>query len=172
MKKRKIAVTEQAETITRALQKGAFLNTKAGEKTNSMVIGWGHVGRIWERDVFIAYVRESRYTRQLLDANPEFTVSVPIHGFSREAFAICGTKSGRDMDKIAASGLTLEAPEVISVPGIREFPLTLECRVVYRQKQDASLLPEDIRRNFYGADGSEHVAYYGEIVAAYLLEED
>ena len=172
MNRKYINPLEHSGEIAQALKKGVFLTTKNGDKVNSMVIGWGHVGRIWERPVFIAFVRDCRYTWEMLEANPEFTVNVPIHGYDRKAFAICGTKSGRDMDKIAASGLTLEAPEVISVPGIREFPLTLECRVVYRQKQDASLLPEDIRRKFYGADGSEHVAYYGEIVAAYLLEED
>lgn len=69
---------------------------------------------------------------RLLDANPEFTVNVPINGFSKEAFAICGTKSGRDMDKIKEANLTLVEPEEISVPAIKEFPLTLECRVIYR----------------------------------------
>jgi flavin reductase (DIM6/NTAB) family NADH-FMN oxidoreductase RutF len=78
--------------------------------------------------------------------------------------------SGRDMDKISEAGLTLEEPEKISVPGIREFPLTLECRVLYKEEQDASKLPEDIRRQFYSIEKSEHTAYYGEIVAAYMIE--
>ena len=95
-----------------------------------MVIGWGYIGRVWERPVFIAYVRTSRYTSELIDSNPEFTVNVPVNGFTKEAFALCGSKSGRDMDKISMAGLSLVEPEVISVPAIKEFPLTLECRVV------------------------------------------
>ena len=83
---------------------------------------------------------------------------------------ICGTKSGREMDKIAEAGLTLEDPEVITVPGIREFPLTLECRVIYTERQDASKLPEDIREQFYSIETSEHTVFYGEIVAAYVIE--
>ncbi len=110
MVKKPIDVNEYAGVITKALERGAFLTTRDGDKVNSMVIGWGHIGRIWELPVFVAYVRDNRYTRQLLDRNPEFTVNVPIHGFSREAFAVCGAKSGRDVDKIAAAGLTLEAP--------------------------------------------------------------
>jgi hypothetical protein len=47
----------------------------------------------------------------------------------------------------------------------------LECRVIYREEQDASRLPEDIRRQFYTIETSEHISYYGEIVAAYLIEE-
>ena len=74
------------------------------------------------------------------------------------------------MDKIAAAGLTLEEPEVIIVPGIREFPLTLECRVLYQEEQDASKLPEEIRRQFYSIETSEHTAFYGEIVSAYIIE--
>ena len=130
MKKRAVEVTEVANIINEKLRKGAFLTSKSGDKVNSMVIGWGHIGRVWERPVCIAYVRTSRYTSELIDSNPEFTVNVPVNGFKKEAFALCGSKSGRDMDKISMAGLSLVEPEVISVPAIKEFPLTLECRVV------------------------------------------
>ena len=171
MNKRKIEITEYTDVITSALKKGVFLTSKVGDKVNTMVIGWGHVGRIWERPVFIAYIRDIRYTREMLDINPEFTVNIPVNGFSKEAFAICGTDSGRNMDKIKEAGLTPVIPEVISVPGIKEFPLTLECRVIYRQEQDASRLPEDIRRQLYTIETEDHIAYYGEIVSAYMIEE-
>ena len=171
MNKRRIDALAYSDEIAQALKKGVFLTTKNGDKINSMVIGWGHIGRIWERSVFVAYVRDRRYTREMLDANPEFTVNVPVNGFDRSAFAVCGTKSGRDMDKIAEAGLTPVEPEVISVPGLREFPLTLECRVIYREEQDASRLPEEIREKFYSIEPSEHIAYFGEIKAAYVIEE-
>ena len=172
MKKTSINVNEYANVITGALRRGIFLTTKAGEKVNSMVIGWGHIGRIWERPVFVAYVRDSRYTREMLDRNPEFTVNVPVNGMDRTAFEICGMKSGRDMDKIAEAGLTPVEPQVISVPGLKEFPLTLECRVIYREEQDSSRLPQEIRDKFYPAEaGGDHVSYYGEIAAAYLIED-
>ena len=171
MTKRKIDVTEYANVINKELERGVFLTTKASEKVNSMVIGWGHIGRIWERPVFIAFIRDSRYSREMLDANPEFTVNVPINGFNKKAFAVCGTKSGRDMNKITEAGLTLVDPEKISVPAIREFPLTLECRVIYRQEQNAASLPEEIRRQFYTIETEDHITYYGEIVDAYIIED-
>lgn len=170
MAKRKISITECADTVTECLKKGVFLTTKAGDKINTMVIGWGHIGRIWERPVFITYVRDGRYTYEMLEQNPEYTVNVPINGFDKNAFRICGTQSGREKDKISEAGLTPVEPEIITVPGIREFPLTLECRVLYKEKQDASKLPEDIRKQFYSIDTSEHIAFYGEIVAAYIIE--
>lgn len=171
MKKRKIDALAYSNEIAQSLKKGAFLTTKYGSKVNSMVIGWGHIGRVWSRPVFIAYVRKSRFTRELLDSNPEFTVNVPIHGFDKKAFDICGSMSGRDMDKIAEAGLTLVEPEEISVPAIKEYPLTLECRVIYRQEEDTSKLPEIIQKQYYDIENDEHIAYYGEIAAAYVIED-
>jgi len=170
MYKKQVDITDHADAITKALKRGVFLTTKVGEKVNSMVIGWGHVGRVWERPVFIAYVRKNRFTREMLDMNPEFTVNIPLGSVDRKAFAVCGSKSGRDMDKIAEAGLTLVAPDVISVPAILEMPLTLECRVIYRQEQDAAQLPQDIRRQFYAIETDDHILYYGQIEAAYVIE--
>lgn len=172
MKKKQIDVFDYANEITKALRRGVLLTAKDGDKVNSMAIGWGHVGRIWERPVFVAYVRDCRYTREMLDRNPEFTVNVPLNGFDKKAFAACGTKSGRDTDKIAEAGLTPVGPEVVSVPGLKEFPLTLECRVIYREEQDASRLPDEIRRRFYSVETQDHISYFGEIVAAYIIEEE
>lgn len=171
MNKRMINIDEYSQTILSALKRGVYMTTKSGDKVNSMVIGWGHVGRIWERPVFVAYVRDCRYTRELLDMNPEFTVNVPLEGFNKEAFAICGTKSGRDIDKISEAGLTLVEPDKISVPGIKEFPLTLECKVLYREEQHAERLPDDIKAKFYTIETADHISYYGEIVAGYIIED-
>ena len=69
---------------------------------------------------------------------------------------------------------------MISVPGIKELPLTLECKVIYKQKQDLSAVPADILARYYpevpggdfaGENRDFHYAYYGEIVGAYLIEE-
>ena len=92
---------------------------------------------------------------------------------------LAGVKSGRDMDKIKELGLTLEEPETISVPGIKEFPLTLECRVVYKQQQKSEMLlpeynekfyPQDVDGLFHGANKDYHVMYFGYIVDAYIIK--
>lgn len=175
MNKRRIDVAEVAGDIVKALPAGILMTTKAGDKVNSMVIGWGMVGYNWRKHVFTAVVRESRFTRTLLDANPEFTINIPVGPADKKAIAVCGAKSGRDMDKIAEAGLTLVEPEVISVPGIKEFPLTLECRVIYRQEQDpAGMMPEMIE-SFYPVEESGkrdlHTTYIAEIVDCYMIED-
>ncbi len=171
MTKRKIDFRDYAGDIIRALRPGILITTKVGDKVNSMTIGWGTLGVIWERPVFVAYVRQQRYTREILDQYREFTVNVPVGDFPRRALGVCGSKSGRDMDKIAAAGLTPVEPEVIGVPGLKEFPLTLECRVLYRQEQESDQFKDEITRQFYTIETGDHICYYGEIVAAYIIED-
>lgn len=174
MTKKKINAADYAGDIIKALPRGILLTTKAGDKVNSMVIGWGTIGVNWGKPVFIAYVRESRYTHELLDQNPEFTINVPMGDFDRRILAVCGTKSGRNMDKLAACGLTPIEPETITVPGLKEFPLTLECRVIYRQDQKIALFDDAMREGWYPVEDNGkrdfHTTYYGEIVDAYILE--
>ena len=156
--------------------KGILLTTKGSTGVNTMTIGWGTIGIEWGRPMFVAYVRESRYTRQLLDENPEFTVNCPVGEIDGKILGFCGTKSGRDLDKIKELGLTVEEPSKISVPGIKELPLTLECKVLYSQDQEPAGIPEDITKRYYPAffedgRGDYHTAYYAEILDAYIIEE-
>ena len=172
--KREVKVWDYARKILETVGKGILLTTKADGKVNTMTIGWGTLGVDWKDPVFIAFVRKSRFTEQQLQKNPEFTISVPLGEIDRNIIAVCGTKSGRDVDKIQKLGLTLEEPETTSVPGIRELPLTLECKVVYRQAQDLEKIPAEYLEKLYQKgtpdDGDYHIAYYGKITAAYIIE--
>lgn len=171
---RDIDPLEFSSRITGALPGGVLLTTCASGEVDTMTIGWGTMGVVWGLPMFIAYVRRSRHTKSLLDANPEFTVNVPVGDARRDVLSYCGTRSGRDTDKVADMGLTPVEGRRVSVPALAEFPLTLECRVRYSQEQIGGWIPEDIRRRFYpvDADGGMdvHTAYYGEIVDAYILE--
>ena len=173
--KKTVNAFEYAGTICEALKKGILLTTKTEDKVNTMTIGWGHIGIEWGRPIFVAYVRETRYTKQMLEENGEFTVNVPVGDVDKNILGYCGTKSRRDHDKIAELGLTLVDSDFVSVPGIKELPLTLECKVIYKQKQDLSALPEDILARYYPADESGfrdyHYAYYGQILNAYLITD-
>ena len=173
--KKTVNAFDYAGTICEALKKGILLTTKTEDKVNTMTIGWGHIGIEWGRPIFVAYVRETRYTKQMLEANGEFTVNIPVGDVDKNILGYCGTKSRRDHDKIAELGLTLVDSDVVSVPGIKELPLTLECKVIYKQKQDLSALPEDILGRYYPADESGfrdyHYAYYGQILNAYLITD-
>ena len=175
--KEKINITDYANLITKALPKGILLNTN-GDKFNAMVIGWGHLGTLWSRPTFHVYVRQGRYTKAQLDRTGEFTISVPLDHPDADINRICGWQSGRDTDKAAAAGLKLESAEVIHTPGIRQYPLTIECRILYAQDQELPKIPEDIRSRMYpqDVDGAYpmanrdcHTMYVGEIVDAYII---
>lgn len=177
--KRDINVFDYAKEITQALPKGILLTTKAGDKVNSMVIGWGFVGIEWAKPMFIAMVRTGRFTKEQLDVNPEFTINVPLGPVDSKIIKVCGTTTGRNRDKIAEAGLTLVDGQTISVPAVKELPLTLECKVLYQQLQDSSQIPEDVKKRFYpdgvpssntGANEDLHVIYHAEITNAYIIE--
>lgn len=183
--KKEIVVFEYAKEIMQAVQSAVLLTTKSGEHVNSMTISWGAMGIEWGKMLFVAFVRESRFTKQMLDENPEFTINIPLGEKGAEAsaaqkkiLAYCGVRSGRSTNKIADMNLHLESPLHISVPGIKELPLTLECRVLYTQKQELDALKglnaEEKERlyPFDAAMGKEdvHTAFYGEIVGAYIIE--
>lgn len=170
--KERIDVFDYADTITRALRPGILLNTN-GEKFNSMVIGWGSLGIIWGRKVFNIYVKQSRYTKSQLDRTGEFTISVPLTTADPEIIRVCGTMSGRDINK--ADYLTLEQPETNNTPGVREFPLTIECRIIYTHDQVLDNIPKQAFDRYYGNDtiaNNFHTEYIGEIVDAYIIRED
>ena len=173
--KRKINVWDYAGEIIEKTGNGVLLTTKADGQVNTMTIGWGTIGIQWRKPVFIAFVRQSRFTKELLDKNGEFTVNVPVGQLDKKILGICGSKSGRDMDKIRELGLELEEPETVSVPGIRQLPLTLECKVIYRQEQDESAVNEENTKRYYPKEGPRqkgdyHTAYYGQITAAYIIK--
>lgn len=181
MQKREINVFDYTQDILQALRKGILVTTKGEDKVNPMVISWGTLGIEWGKPIFTTFIRTSRYTHELLDVKKEFVVSIPMNGGLREdIFKRCGFESGRDIDKVKECQLTLVDGEEVDVPGILEAPLTLECKVIYQQVQDLSALKEEYRLKEYPeeVDGSHplsnchpHVAYYGEIVKAYIIEE-
>ena len=174
--KKYVDLWEYAGKILEQVGTAALVTAKADGEVNTMTSGWGTVGVEWGKPIFTVFVRQSRHTKKLLDKNGEFTINVPLKGMDRKAIlGFCGSKSGRDVDKIKEMDLHLEEPDVISVPGIKEFPITLECKVVYKQDQDLSAIAEDKRLRYYAPgtanDGDYHTAYYGEVLAAYIIED-
>ncbi|MBE6049433.1 MAG: flavin reductase family protein [Clostridium sp.] len=172
--KKEIDVLDYAKEIMKAVEKGVLLTTKTDGKVNSMTISWGTLGIEWGKPIFTAFVRESRFSRENLDKNPEFTINMPVGEFDKKILSVCGSKSGRDMDKIKDLNLTLEEPKNISVPAIKELPLTLECKVIYKQEQDLKAMTKENADKFYAANEAGkidmHIVYCAEIVSAYIVE--
>jgi flavin reductase (DIM6/NTAB) family NADH-FMN oxidoreductase RutF len=151
------------ETMSALGGNGCLLVT--GEPGNPMTIGWGTMGIIWGKPVFTVLVRPSRYSYTLLEAFPQFSVNVPT-GKLKKALAVCGSKSGRDTDKISTCGLTLQPGIILPVPHIRECHLHYECRVLQTAELNRDNYDETLLNHHY-PQGDFHRVYFAEILGAF-----
>jgi flavin reductase (DIM6/NTAB) family NADH-FMN oxidoreductase RutF len=147
-------------------KKGAFLTTKAGDKTNTMTISWGSIGFVWGKPMFTVLIRNSRHTHGIIEKAKEFTVSVPVKDNLKKELAVCGTKSGRDIDKFKECNLELQDGKDISTPVIKGCGAHYECKVMYKHDMSPNLLDESLDKSCYG-DKDYHTIYFGEIVNYY-----
>jgi flavin reductase (DIM6/NTAB) family NADH-FMN oxidoreductase RutF len=149
---------------------GCLLASQGNEgKPNAMTIGWGTVGVIWGRPMFCVLVRHSRYTWRLLEERDELTVNVPPPELA-EVAVLCGTRSGRDVDKFAECNLTALAGQHVGVPIVGECCVHYECRIVHRNHVDPSHLADLILDECY-SKGDFHTIYYGQILGASADED-
>jgi len=174
---KEIDVMDHIGEIMQGVKVAALITTSTKEKTNSMTISWGHIGIEWNKLIFIAYVRTIRFTHKMLYESNEFTINVGSGKRAKDILAYCGSKSGADVDKVKELDLTLIEGNKIATPGIKELPLTLECKVIYKQLQDRSAMPEDVLKKFYpenvpsdfsGSNRDMHTMFYGEILGGYI----
>jgi len=132
---------------------------------NSMTISWGALGNIWHSPLAVVAVRPSRYTYQFMERYQSFTLSAFDPQY-RPALELLGTKSGREMDKIAAAGLTPAAVPGVQAPAFAEAELVLACEKMYWQDVDLSHMRDP---SFYLDAGitDAHRVYFGEVTAIF-----
>lgn len=132
-------------------------------KCNTMTVSWGGVGVLWNKNVVYIFVRESRYTKELLDNGDFFSLSFLDETY-REALNYCGSHSGRNEDKFEKSGLTPAFRHSIPYPD--EANLVLLCRKMAAvPMSEESFSDKSIINNFY-KDNDMHMMYVGEIIEA------
>lgn len=138
----------------------------AGDRTrsNTMTIGWCGLGRIWNEPACTVYVRPERYTYEFVEAREYFTVSVPALA-DHDRIQVFGTRSGRDTDKLAESGMTLDYTDA-GVPYIAESEWVLVCRKLYAQDLKPECLTDDLPLRHYQGE-NWHRMYIGQVVEAY-----
>lgn len=158
--------TKFASEMLQQLPKGAFLTVKDKDRINTMTIGWGSIGYMWQKPIIMVAVRYSRYTYDLIENAPDFTVSFPYTNEMKRVLAEAGTKSGRDMDKFKELPITMQTSLTTESPAIAECNIIFECRTIFKQPMDEKFLDEEIKRKFYN-NGDYHVLYFGEILACY-----
>ena len=134
-------------------------------KFNTMAVGWGSFGTMWSKPFAQVVVRPNRYTHDFMMKHDTFTLCA-FPEKHRKSVQLLGSKSGRNGDKIAESGLVPIVSTKIAAPGFKEAELILECRQIYRATVDPrGFLDTDIDKNYPQKD--YHSIFYGEILAAF-----
>jgi flavin reductase (DIM6/NTAB) family NADH-FMN oxidoreductase RutF len=154
-----------AEDVLTRIKQGAFLTVKTRSVQNTMTIGWVTFGFIWQKPVMMVAVRSTRHTFDLMEKARDFTVTVPS-GDMGKILAVCGSKSGRDVDKFALCKLaTADGHHVVS-PIINVAGIHYECKIVYASAMNPARLDENYDKTLYPKK-DYHTLYFGEILACY-----
>ena len=135
------------------------------EKFNTMTASWGFMGVMWNQNCAITVIRPQRYTKEFIDNSEYFTMSF-FGEECRDALKFCGANSGRNCDKMEKTGLT--PVEVENSVAFEQAEMVIVCKKLYAQQlnKDSFVIGEICDAN-YGA-GDFHIAYYGEIVKAFV----
>lgn len=139
----------------------ALVTSGNADKFNTMTISWGGAGIMWGKPVAFTFIRPQRYTFEFMEANGFYTMSFFDEKY-RDALKLCGTKSGRDIDKVAQTGLTPAFTED-GIPYFEEAKLVLVCKKLYAQSlNQESIVDGEAVDKWY--DNDFHKMYISEIV--------
>jgi len=140
---------------------------KSDGTVNTMTASWGGAGVIWNKPSVFVFIRPQRYTYEFTEESDTMTLSFFGEEY-RDALKLCGRASGRDMDKIAKSGLTLA--ERNGMPCFEKAELTLFCRKRYAQFLNEESVVDPTVKDSYPS-GDYHRMYICEIVSAEIRSE-
>jgi len=147
------------------LLRGALLCAGDMEKSNCMTISWATMGVLWNKNVFVVYVRPTRHTFSFIEKAGNFTVNF-FGSKYRDILAYCGTHSGRDVDKFKECNLTLINSNNVESPCIDESHLIIECETIYSQDIQPDLFVDRNLEKIYPKK-DYHRLYIGHILGIY-----
>lgn len=146
-----------------------YMLITAGSKEgyNMMTASWGFMGEMWGEDSVAVVVRPSRYTMKFLEDNDCFTIT--FYGNNKDIHKICGSKSGRNVDKTALTGLTpVYDGDYI---WFDEARLVLKIKKKYVQPMSKAYLTDKTVDEKWYKDGDWHNLIIGSIERIYVREE-
>ena len=134
------------------LNTGVLLVSRAPDgRPNVMAISWGYIGFQWNKPIFVVPVRKTRFSHGLIAARKEFVVCVQPESMD-DAMEFCGTKSGREVDKLAALGLGTMSVPGVETPAVAGSAVAYACRVIHTAESEPR---------------SNHTLFFGEILGVF-----
>ena len=124
---------------------------------SAMTASWGGVGVLWNTNVATVYIRPQRYTYSLVENCDRFSLCFFDTEY-KKALGLCGSKSGRELDKLKECALTSEIIDGVSV--ISEAKTVMICKKLYA---------DDLKEEKFIE--KEHLSHYdGDFHRFYILE--
>ena len=171
MKETTIEALKKEDVIDLISKQWMLVTAGTRESYNTMTANWGGIGYLWHRNVAFVFVRPERYTHEFIEREDILTLSFYPEE-CREALTLCGTKSGRDIDKAAATGLV---PEELP-SGAMTFSqsrLTLQCRKLFKSEmKESDFIDRSIVERWYGEPNGFHTVYVVEIEKVFINGND
>ncbi len=146
--------------LSKKIKQGCLLTCGNMTNFNTMTIGWGMIGTIWGKEVFMCFVRPTRYTFEFMEKYNYFTISFYNENY-KEALSYLGTHSGKFCNKVSEVGFNpLSCGE--SVTFIESYE-SLLCKKIYFQDMNLNEFQPTIKNTYYNVGGI-HRFYIGEII--------
>lgn len=136
----------------------------AGDRAqcNTMTASWGGLGVLWGHPVATTYIRPQRYTKEFVDREKHFSLSFYGEEY-RKALGLCGSKSGRDIDKVKETGFTVEYG-FGDTPYFAEAELVLICEKLYADELKPEKFIDRATDERCYPEKDWHTFYIGKIV--------
>ncbi len=156
---REIKAKEIGENFIKNIADEWMLITAGSEDGyNMMTASWGFVGEMWGNDTVVAVVRPQRYTMEFINKSDYFTLS--FYGDRKDIHKVCGSLSGRDVDKTKLTGLTPVFTD--DTVYFNEARLVIICKKQYvAPLYEQGFLDKQILDKWY--DGDLHNMIFGKI---------
>lgn len=136
-------------------------------KFNTMTASWGSLGVFWGKNSATIYVRQSRYTKEFIDLNDTFSLSFFSEDY-KKALGICGSLSGRDVNKVEKANLTPVFDEIS--PYFKEAKMTMICKKMYHTDIELANFDEPKFNETMYPDKDYHTIYIAEILKVLVKE--
>lgn len=131
-------------------------------KANAMTASWGGVGVLWGKNVVTIYVRDTRYTKELIDNSDTFSLTFFDDSKFKSTLNYLGQVSGRNEVKLA--GARLHIDHHMDVPFIDEGNFVIVCKKLSATRiTEDSFIDPTLKEKWY-SDGNMHTMYIGEIL--------
>lgn len=165
--KKEINIRELKDNFVKMISNDwALLSAGTKENFNTMTVSWGGIGELWGKDVCFVFVRPQRYTFEFMEQNDFFSLSF-FGGEYKKELGICGSKSGRDIDKIAETGFS--PIDLQNAVGYEQAKVNIVLKkLAYQDMKPDGFIDESIMNNY--ANNDFHRVYVGEIVKVVVEE--